>query len=341
MILDFTQIMEQLISSGLSIKDALEIATEIGNNSKKSSRLASTILNKINKGYTFAETINTMNTTFPPLYIGLIMVGDKIGSIEKIFPRLLAYLETQKKIKDKISNALLYPLLVLITAFLALTGMIIFVFPKLEQMFMDLGGIAAEKLNQNIAHLRNCFLILAIFILALFFCWTFIHITAKNDKNLKYKIDKFILKIPILGQYIIYRESLNFSFAMETLTGSGITIENAITETLSVITNEAYKQALTDVTSQIVKGDSLSDAFSSHEEFPNYIKIWIKVGEKSENTTKVFLQLKNFFQNEIDIFLTRFMALIEPTLILLIGAGIITLIVSIIIPIFSLYGDLL
>ena len=89
--------MEQLINSGLSIKDALEISSLIN---KKNNTLEATLFEQIQKGVSFADSVQKLDNIFPPVYRGIISVGDKIGSVEKIFPRLRLYLETQKKIDE-------------------------------------------------------------------------------------------------------------------------------------------------------------------------------------------------------------------------------------------------
>lgn len=331
--------MEQLIASGLSIKDSLEVSTLI--NDKKLGILSNEILSNIKKGASFANTINNMDSIFPPVYRGIISVGDRIGSVEKIFPRLRMYLETQKKIKDKIKSALIYPTIVFITAFVAFIAMVIFVFPKLETMFMEFGGDAALTLQRNLQELKLGFLTFIVCLLIILFLILLLHYFSKNNTRLKCRIDSFILKLPVVGKYLTYYETLNFSFAMETLTSGGVTVDTAITEAMSVVTNEAYRQALSDVNKRIVKGESLSSAFSMHNEFPSYLTKWMLVGERSGNTEQVFSQIRNYFQNEIDLFTSKFMTLIEPTLIVLIGVFLLILVLTIIVPVFSLYGSIL
>ena len=146
--LEFTQIMEQLINSGLSIKDALEISSLIN---KKNDNLETKIYKQIQKGISFAEAVNQMTNVFSPVYRGIISVGDRIGSVEKIFPRLRLYLETQKKIKDKLMGALIYPIIVLVTTLLVFTAMIFFVFPKLKTMFWSLEEKLLNYLKQKLA----------------------------------------------------------------------------------------------------------------------------------------------------------------------------------------------
>lgn len=309
---------------------------------KKNNNIANIIYEQIQKGISFAQAVNKLDTIFPPVYRGIIAVGDKVGSVERIFPRLRLYLETQKKIKDKLFSAMLYPLIVLITAFIVFTATIFFVFPKLKMMFVEFGGEAAVLLEKNINNMETGFTITFAMIILLLIAIGIIKITSNNNPILRRSLDTITLKIPILGRFLTYLETLHFSFAMETLIAGGITIEDSIQESEFVLTNTAYKNALENVRTRITRGESLSDAFSSHNNiFPDYMIKWMMVGEKAGKPEQVFAQLRNYFQNEIDLYTTKFMTLVEPVLIILIGLFLISLIINVIVPVFSLYGSII
>lgn len=338
--LEFTQIMEHLLEAGLSLKDSIEISAEI-NKKSKSSLISEEILSQINKGTTFAEAVNNLEQFFSPVYRGIISVGDKVGSVEKIFPRLRVYLESSTKIREKLKSALLYPSLVLFTALFGTLGMTVFILPKFQTMFQEFGGEASVTLNKNIAN----FEIYSMFILGvlLIVCLSILILYQKQKSNikLKRKLDSFILRIPFINNILISWQTLNFSFAMETLTAGGVTIENAIEEAKNVVSNEYYKESLDNVVSDIRKGIPLSAAFSLQSIFPSYLSKWIFVGEKSGKTEKVFSNIRNYFQNEIDRRSNQFMVLIEPMLIILVGIILLILVITVIVPIFSLYGSIL
>ncbi|MCL2881013.1 MAG: type II secretion system F family protein, partial [Treponema sp.] len=134
---------------------------------------------------------------------------------------------------------------------------------------------------------------------------------------------------------------MDFSFAMEMLTGQGINVHTALHETSSVVRNRAYGKALTAVHSMLVKGEQLSRAFSLFGEFPPYVSTWIAVGERTGTVRPIFTQIREYFQEDVDRMSARLMNLLEPGLILLIGIIVLGMILQFIAPIFSLYGRLL
>lgn len=340
-VLEFTQMMETLLASGLSIKDSLEITSLIGTKKDDCGELAGELLSEIRKGVTFAKAVGGMNSLFPPVYRGIISVGDHVGSVEKIFPRLRMYLETSKKLRDKFVSALIYPSLVFFIAVIGTVGLAVFVFPKLETMFSEFGGEAAVLLQNNIHKLQTGIGTFIICLLIIFSAAMIIKKTAKRNSKLKIRLDALALRYPLLGKFNAEWQTLNFAFAMETLTAGGVTIEAAIPEAESVVTNEAYRTALSDVTSDIIKGIAVSEAFSEHQEFPSYMSRWLMVGERSGKTEQVFAQIRTYFQNDIEKYTSWFMSLIEPVLIILVGMLLLILVMTIIVPIFSLYGTIL
>lgn len=340
-VLEFTQMMETLLASGLSIKDSLEITSLIGTKKDDCGELAGELLSEIRKGVTFAKAVGGMNSLFPPVYRGIISVGDHVGSVEKIFPRLRMYLETSKKLRDKFVSALIYPSLVFFISVVGTIGLAVFVFPKLETMFSEFGGEAAFLLQNNIRKLQTGIGTFIICLLLVLSAAMIIKKAAGRNTKLKIRMDALALRYPLIGKFNAEWQTLNFAFAMETLTAGGVTIEAAITEAESVVTNEAYRTALSDVTSDVIKGIAVSEAFSRHQEFPAYMSRWLMVGERSGKTEQVFAQIRTYFQNDIEKYTSWFMSLIEPALIILVGMLLLILVMTIIVPIFSLYGTIL
>ena len=118
-------------------------------------------------------------------------------------------------------------------------------------------------------------------------------------------------------------------------------MELAISEAAQVISNLAWRQALEQVRNSVLKGVSLSQAFGYHSLFPVYLRQWIGIGERSGKTERVFSQIHHYYQGEVNRSSTQFMGLIEPAMIVLIGALMLTMIIGIVLPLFSMYGSLL
>jgi type II secretory pathway component PulF len=155
------------------------------------------------------------------------------------------------------------------------------------------------------------------------------------------RLDALILRIPILSTLLLDRELLNFAFAMETLTAAGVSVEEALAEGAGAIANSALKEAVIGSRERVLKGEPLSAAFARNPLFPQRIGRWVGVGERVGHVEKVFGQLRMYYQQEVEKWINRLMTLIEPVLIVALGILIVLFVVLFIIPIFSLYGNIL
>jgi type II secretory pathway component PulF len=339
-VLEFTEMMELLLGSGLSLRDALEIVTLAG---KKSGTgfLGKRLLERIRRGASFAGAIQTMEDLFPPIYRGMINVGDAAGSVERIFPRLSAYMREQKKLRDKTAGALAYPVLVLSVSILGIAALVLFVIPKMETIFSGFGGSAVEMIHTNIRSIKGFFTLLLLIILLIILGLISLRGMAGTNKDLACFLDYQVLRIPIIGDFIASWETLNFTFAMEVLTGGGISVETAIEEAGKLVFNRAYRRSLTLVQGKVLNGGSLSRAFSEEKTVPSCMSQWISVGERSGKTEKIFSQIRSYFQDEIEQRISQFLSLIEPIMITAVGLIIMGLVAGIILPLFSIYGTIL
>lgn len=338
-VLEFTEMMDLLTDSGLSIKDSLEVASKIGNGSP-AGIIASDLAESVRKGDGFAAVIESRTEWFPDIYRGLVTVGDRTGSVERIFPRLAAYLRDMKTLRDKVMGALTYPILVLFVTVAGSIGISLFVLPRIEEMFSGFGGEGAEKIYANMRAMKVTIIAVAT-ISALAVVASFaLAVAARRKPSLARALDALKLSLPVIGPFLAAWETLNFAFAMETLAAGGVAVESALGEAARVVSNEAYRAAILDVRSEVLKGHNLSAEFPHHREFPSYLSQWMIVGERSGKTERVFAQVRKYFQAEVDRSSTKFTTLLEPALIVLIGILLLILVTGIVVPLFTIYGSL-
>jgi type II secretory pathway component PulF len=339
-VLDFTNIMAALLQSGLTVQDALELCKSISVNSK-TSLLCQSILEGLNRGTPFHEILKIYSSSFSPLYRALIRLGEKTGSVADVFFRMGSYLQANKKIRGKLGNVLWYPFLILFIAIFGCFGIIFYVMPRMEEIFLSFnvgGGMEAGFELTNIY--RSLWISLGLCIVTVTAVLT-AFILYRMSSSFAYSLDTALLSIPLIGPFIKSLQTLDFSFAMEMLIKSGITVTNALKESAAVVSNHAYRAALMDVYEKLLHGEMLSGAFLEHKAFPEYIGTWIAVGEKTGSVETVFTQIRTFFQNDVEHGSERLMSMIEPALTLFIGIVVLALIIQFVLPVFSLYGRIL
>ncbi len=338
-IMEFTDTLTLLFSSGFTLKNALEIAQTIFIKGPVN-EIVVRLLEKIKKGNSFNESLNDFGESFPPLYRGLVKVGETAGSLKPVFQRLTEYLKNDKALKEKLISSMMYPVLVLSVAFIGIVIMITFVFPRINAMFSQLGTALPARMEMMMGIL-NVFLYTVFLLIgavaALIFVLSVIH---KKQNDIARKLDSVILKIPVIGKIKFLKEGLNFLFAMETLTGGGFSIEDSLETSSVVVKNLALRSGILDAREKIIKGENLSQAFIDNPVFPERFVKWISIGEKSGHIEKAFAQLRGYYQNQLEKWFSRFMNLIEPVLILIVGVFIFLIIIFFVMPIFTIYGNI-
>ncbi|MCL2128894.1 MAG: type II secretion system F family protein [Treponema sp.] len=339
-ILEFTEIMSNLLKAGLTIQDSLELCGVIAT-AGKVSNLSKSLLEGVKRGLPFYEVLKIHSSSFTSLYQSLIRLGEKTGSVAGVFARMGSYLHVERKIRLKLGNVLWYPMLILIIALAGCFGIIFFIMPRMTVIFASFNTGSDGSSMLEIQNIYTSLLLTFLVILFILLSVITLFILHRYSERLALLIDKILLQTPLLGGFLKSLQALDFSFAMEMLTGAGITVANALKESASVVSNLAFREAILDVHKKLLKGEKLSSSFFGYKVFPSYIGTWVSVGERTGTVELVFSQVRTFFQNEVEYGSERVMGLIEPVLTLLTGIIVLILVTQFVLPVFSMYGKFL
>lgn len=336
----FTDMISNLLKSGLTIKDSIAICGSISAD-KQVGFLCADILFGLEKGYPFHKVVGLLPSAFSQLYYSLIRLGEKIGDVSGVFQRMSNYLHTERKIKKKLMNAMIYPSMVLIFAVLGCIGIVLYVLPHMMEIVsafkVNNDETAVLSMNAFISNIRFSLSLFVLMIISI----CLLTITRKRNRGILLFTDRLLLKIPRIGGVLKAYQTLEFSFAMEMLIGAGIPMVSALHEAATVVKNQAYADALLQVHTKIQAGDRLSDSVVIHDEFPSYLSTWISIGERTGKVENVFTQIREYYQQDVEQASEMIMTMIEPVITLLVGVVVLVLIIQFVLPIFSLYGKVL
>jgi type II secretory pathway component PulF len=339
-VLEFTEIMTSLLKSGLPIQDAIALCCSIAAN-PKTVLLCKSLLKTLQNGQPLHEALKTHSPSFPPLYQALVRLGEQTGSVAAVFQRMSVYLRTEKKIRGKIGNVIWYPALVLGIVIAGSVGIMIFILPRMVEIFSAFKAGTDDSAVLEIAGVyRSIGVSVTVVLLIIATCAVSL-LLRRHSARFAYFSDYLLLNLPLFGGFIKAIQTMDFSFAMEMLTGSGINVHTALRETAPVVRNRAYGRALNEVYAMLLKGERLSGAFGQFKEFPPYIATWMAVGERTGSVEPVFTQIRAYFQEDVDRMSERLMNLLEPCLILAVGIIVLIMVLQFILPLFSLYGRLI
>jgi len=339
-VMDLTETLGHLLSSGLSLKDALAIALTIFRKGPVR-RIISELAIRIEKGSSLYQALEDFEMSFPPIYRGLIKIGEKIGSLENIFERLTIYLREGKQFREKIVNALIYPMVILGIAVVGIGLLGLFIAPKIEEIYLQFGVGMPEEMSLRLALLRSVFTAAGFIVLALVLSGLLFRSIRRGSESLMERWDRLTLTFPVLGKIRMFRENLNFLFAMEILTESGYPVEDALSEAYFAVENRALRRSIRLIGTKIRRGNLLSQAFLQDSLFPERIGQWLVIGERSGRVETVFRQLRRYYQQEIDKWSARVMIVIEPIFMILVGIIIVVFLFIFVLPVFTIYRDLL
>lgn len=334
----FTQTMHSLLMSSLPIQDALAVCIEVLSGKGERS-LCKKILKDINEGRRLCDALLEYSALFPSLYIPLVNIGEESGTLAEVFGKLKDYIEKRKEVRQKVSQALAYPILVLATAVIMIFVLLLFVLPRLEGIFEAFTDSTGEIVRQT-ERIRSHFLVgtLAFFLIifALFLCI----VLRKLNEKVAFVIDCLILKIPVIGKMVTTMQMHDLSFAMKVLIEVHFSFVESLKCAAQVLSNRRLRKSVLSACASISAGTSAGQSFENERAFPKYFAVWIKIAERNGSTAEAFGQIYRYYSAESGHILDGIMAFVEPVFILVTGAVIAAVIGEFIFPVFNLLGAL-
>jgi len=333
-LVSFTRQLATLIGAGLPILKSLRTVAEqpgLGDFKGVISRVA----DGVERGQTFSEGLALYPRYFSRLYRNMIRAGESGGILEQILRRLADFLENQIKLKTRVRNALIYPCFVIVVAIAILSLLMTFVIPVFVSLFEDLGGALPlptrilMKMSDVFKH-QWYFIVLGIF--ALVFLYKLINRIPRG----KYTIDSIKLHLPVFGNLYRNISIAGFSRTLATLIGSGVPILQALNIVRETAGNEVISRALGNVHDSIREGESIAQPLLQSGVFPVIVVNMVRVGEESGTLDEMLYRIADNFDEEVERTVGGLTALLEPFLIVLMGLAVGFIVISMIMPLFSL-----
>ncbi len=330
----FTHQLASLLKGGLSLLSSLNaIAEHMGSHPLR--KVVFGLAESVKEGKSFGEALSLFSRVFSSIYTNMVKSGEETGSLSDILFRISSLIRESISLRNKIRNALIYPMVVGMVSLGVLTFLMIVVVPNIssifEQMNQALPPITLSLIKVS-TFLRHYWIIVlcGILLIIVTFFWL-LHI-----KKTRGKIDQLKLKLPILGEII--RKSLvaNFARTLSTLRKGGVTIITSLELAKDAIRNEIISTAINQAKEDISKGDSMSKALRRSGVFPPLFLHMIEVGEKSGNLEQMLDDISASYEEEVTMALNRFTTLLEPLVIITMGLIVGIIAVSILLPIFEM-----
>ena len=335
----FTNNLSGMLTAGLSLNRALSILEKQSTNSTLGDVLRS-LEEDISKGNTLSEGMRKFPKIFSGIFIPMVHAGEESGNLPTTLTEVGLSLKKSYDLNKKIKGAMTYPTIIICAMVIIAIFMMIYVVPTLTKTFTDMGSElpASTKMiiwiSDSIS--QHIFLFLSLigaFIVGIIFLF--------KIKLVRRYSDRAILYIPVIGKIVKEVNTARTARTMSSLLLSGVNISNSLSITEEVLQNIHYKELIHKSIASIEKGMVLSASFKENTFlYPVMMGEMIEVGEETGNLSKMLLDIANFYETEVDNKTKDLSTIIEPVLMLFIGAAVGIFAISMIKPMYSVMSDI-
>ena len=338
-ILIFTRQLATMVDAGLPLVQCLDIlATQTDN--KAFGKVLSSVKQSVEAGSTFSEGLAKHPKVFDNLFVNLIAAGEAGGILDTILNRLSSYIEKAVKLKRQVKGAMVYPISVLCVAVLVILIMLTKVIPVFEDMYKEFGNAklpAPTQMVINMSHgvLDNWYFFVGGFVAFMVgLTWTL-----RNRGPRRY-FDKFILRVPVIGNVLRKVVVARFTRTLGTLISSGVPILDSLEICAKTSGNMIVEEGIMYARARIAEGKDMAGPLAATNVFPPMVVQMIGVGEQTGALDQMLQKIADFYEDEVDVAVAALTALLEPIMMVFIGGVVGGLIVAMYLPIFELAGNI-
>jgi general secretion pathway protein F len=329
-----TRQLATLAKAGLPLDEALQAVSE----HTEKPRLKSIILGvraKVLQGHSLAAGLDEFPHAFPTVYRATVMAGEQAGQLDAVLERLADYTESRHGLRQKVVQAMVYPILLTVISLFIIVVMLIAVVPKVVGVFETTGQelpimtrilIAISNLVQN-----WWFLIVAVVGAAVFLA-----VQLLKQEHIRRRVHRWLLRVPIIGRVIRGLNTARFTRTLSILTASGVPALEALRISASVIANLPMRAAVEEAAVRVREGGAIGRSLSQSKLFPAMSIHLISSGEASGELDSMLERAANHPESEMDGLLAAMLSVLEPLLIVIMGLVVLAIVMAILLPIFQI-----
>ena len=334
----FNQELATLLKAGMPLVQSLEILRRRVTNPVFKSVL-NDVHDRVRAGSSLSESFEAHGSMFPGVYTASLMAGEKSGNLEQVIRRYVTYVKVVESVRRKTISALIYPAVLLALSLVVVGILVLRVVPQFSGYYEQFGKelpLSTRVIVAVSAYATAYFGIMVIVILGVSAAvWLWLKRPGQREL-----VDRWILSVPLLGGVARKFSTSQAARTLATLLGGGIPLVNAIDVSARSIKNRYLARELHKASQQVREGRALSAAMSDSGAFPDVSLKMVEVGEQTGALQEMLNSLADFYDEEIDTNLGRFVTIIEPALLVIMGIVIAGLLLSLYLPLFNLSSAL-
>ncbi len=335
----FAKELSSYIESGMPIVTALKLMLNQHKNEKKYAAFLEEVLKQLEEGKTLYQALSNQSVyELPEFFLQSINVSGQSGRMGEVLATMGAFFSSQGEVKKQARNALIYPSFIFLVA-IGMTGFLItFVVPKITQIFADTGQ-KLPKITKFVLAMSDFFthywmhLLIGLIIIVAIFQYSYAKVS-----SFRKIIDRLLLKMPTIGTIIQNYELSRFSYILSLMLESGVSYAQAVKLATTTFNNRALKATFDEATKKVVEGNKLSVALVRAQGFKpkrNFMQS-LALGEESSSVASVLKSIAKLYTQENEDKIKILLSLLEPFMMLFIGAIVGTIVMAMLLPIFNM-----
>ena len=331
----FTRQLATMMKAGVPLLQAFDIVGR-GNPNPRVTKLLNDIRTDVETGTSLSVAFRKFPLYFDNLYCNLVEAGESAGILDQLLDRLAVYMEKTEAIKSKIKSALMYPITVLIVAFVVVAIIMIFVIPSFKEVFSSFGGELPMPTLMVIAmsefFIKYWYLIFGGIGGGVYF---FMEAWKRNEK-MQMVMDRIMLKLPIFGTLVDKSCIARWTRTLSTMFAAGVPLVEALDSVGGAAGNSVYSAATVKIQQEVSTGTALTAAMTNANLFPSMVLQMCSIGEESGSIDHMLGKAADFYEAEVDDMVAGISSLMEPIIIVVLGVVIGGIVVAMYLPIFKL-----
>lgn len=334
----FTNELSDLLASGMTLGTALHALAQ-RKTGKAQDEIVTDLRDEIVSGASLSGALAKWPGTFPSLYVSMVKAGEASGQLPGVLERLVKHYERVLSAHEKVSMALVYPLIVTIVGFLAMVIIMIFVIPVFSKMFEDLGGTLPLPTRILIGISGGLLKYGWALAIGGFFGVAAIRRALKTPAGIAWK-DRLVLRLPVAGNIVRANAFASFAHTLGTLLANGVQVLQALAIVEHTVGNSIIAQAIHEARDRVTDGSSISRPLSQDGVFPRLLTDMLAIGEESGDMSGALEHIGRRYDGELDRAVKMLTTILEPLMMLVIAIGVGFVAISMLMAVFELTSGL-
>ncbi len=331
----FTRQLATMMKAGVPLLQAFDITARSHANPSVQ-KLLGEIKADIETGSGLSQSFRKHPKYFDGLFCNLVAAGEQAGIMDTVLDRLAMYKEKMLAIKGKIKSALMYPMIVIVVAFVITAGIMLFVIPAFKELFTSSGG-ELPALTQMVMDFSDLFVNYWWIIFGSIGAVVMAFVQAvKRSPAFSAKVDALVLKLPVFGMIIEKATIARWARTFSSLFAAGVPMVEALDSVAGASGNAVYYDATIKIKGEVATGASLTASLQEAKIFPNMLIQMVSIGEESGSLDSMLGKVADFYEREVDEAVDNLSSLMEPMIMVVLGTLIGGIVVAMYLPIFKM-----